>query len=81
MPVTSRRRIAADTAGMEQLSISTEAPRRALWQPRQLGDRRSRPRPAANDRRAVMPGSAAEAEAAAYRAGDDFLRRLREAGL
>lgn len=68
---------------MEQFITSTEAPRRAPWQPRQLRDRRSRSRPAAADRRSVGAAAltTAAAEAAAWHDGDEFLRRLREAGL
>ncbi len=68
---------------MEQFITSTEALRRTPWQPRQLRDRRSRSRLAAADRRSV--GSVAmtteAAEAAAWHDGEEFLRRLREAGL
>lgn len=67
---------------MESFITSTEAPRRMPWQPRQLRDRRSRARPAADRRGGNGPVvSAAAAEAQAWRDGDDFLRRLREAGL
>ena len=68
---------------MEEFITSTEALRRTPWQPRQLRDRRSRSRPAAADRRSVGSAAMATAAAAAEAGhdGDEFLRRLREAGL